>query len=298
MVPTEKVEMVKPGSKLTVLANPSPVPAVTAEPTPAWTEAGANRPAAAPPRGGDRTRLDAALVAAGLVATRSRARDLILRGLVRLDGVVASKPGALVRPGADLSLDAAARPETVSRGAVKLAAALDAFGFDPRGRVALDVGASTGGFTQELLVRGAAKVYAVDVGHGQLSACLAADPRVVNLEGHDARGLSPALIPEPITALVADVSFIGLAKALPAALALCVPGAFAVLLVKPQFEAGRAALSRRGIVREASARTESVARVAAWLGGEPGWRIVGEIVSPVLGGSGNQEFLIGARLDG
>jgi 23S rRNA (cytidine1920-2'-O)/16S rRNA (cytidine1409-2'-O)-methyltransferase len=186
----------------------------------------------------------------------------------------------------------------VSRGGAKLAAALDAFGFKPKGRIALDVGASTGGFTEVLLERGAAKVYAVDVGHGQLHTRLKADPRVVSMEECDARSLTRELIPEPVGAIVADVSFISLAKALPAPLELAAPGAWLVALVKPQFEAGRARIGKRGIVRDERARQAAVEEVRAWLAAQENWRVVGIVPSPIRGGSGNEEFLMGARKDG
>src|SRR5687767_8971285 len=168
---------------------------------------------------GMRDRLDKALVAKGLAETRSRARDLILRGQVRVAGEVATRPAAQVDADAAVEVAAGAAAQ-VSRGAVKLAAALDTFGFDAAGAVALDVGASTGGFTQVLLERGAARVYAVDVGRGQLHERLRSDPRVVVLEETDARDLDRALVPEPVGAVVADVSFVSLLKVLPGALAL------------------------------------------------------------------------------
>ena len=182
----------------------------------------------------------------------------------------------------------------MSRGGVKLAAALDHFAFAVEGVVALDVGASTGGFTQVLLKRGAARVYAVDVGHGQLHPSLAGDPRIISREGCDARGLDRALVAEPIGALVADVSFISLTKVLPAALDLTEPGAWLVALIKPQFEAGRTAVGKGGIVRDPAARERAVEAVSAWLAGQAGWRVLGVIPSPIVGGSGNTEFLLGA----
>jgi 23S rRNA (cytidine1920-2'-O)/16S rRNA (cytidine1409-2'-O)-methyltransferase len=182
----------------------------------------------------------------------------------------------------------------VSRGGLKLEAALGAFGFDPKGAVALDIGASTGGFTDVLIARGAAKVYAVDVGRGQLHAKLRANPRVLALEGTDARALDRTVIRDQVTAIVADVSFIGLPLALPAALRLAAPGAWLVALVKPQFEAGRAAVGKGGIVRSEADRLKAVAKVRNFVE-EAGWTVVGQIVSPILGGSGNEEFLIGAR---
>ena len=244
-----------------------------------------------------RQRLDLALVARGLAATRAQARDLIGRGCVSVDGVVVTKSAALVAEAVAVAVaDGAA--DYVSRGGLKLAAALDAFGFDANGTIALDVGASTGGFTQVLLARGAAKVYAVDVGHGQLHARLAGDKRVVSLETCDARRLTRALIPDPIGAIVADVSFISLTKALPAALVLAGPSAWLVALVKPQFEAGRAAIGKGGIVRDPGVREQAVAAVQSWMAQQPGWRVAGVVPSPIAGGSGNREFLLGALRDG
>lgn len=241
-------------------------------------------------------RLDKALLLRGLVATRSRARDLIVRGAVRVDGAVALKPGVQVAEDAPIAL--AESPDYVSRGALKLAAALEAFRFDPQDRVVLDVGASTGGFTEVLLRRGARHVFAVDVGHGQLHPGLVRDARVTSLEGRDARTLSAREIPERVGAIVADVSFISLEKALPAALALAAPGCWLVALVKPQFEAGREAIGKGGIVRDAAVRDAQAEKIATWIGGLPGWRVTGVIPSPIEGGSGNREFLLGAILDG
>jgi 23S rRNA (cytidine1920-2'-O)/16S rRNA (cytidine1409-2'-O)-methyltransferase len=238
------------------------------------------------------SRLDRALVQRGLVVSRARAQDLIRRGLVRVGDRIEARPGAIVRDATVIELTAG--EVFVSRGAHKLIAALDQFGFSPAGLVVLDVGASTGGFTQVLLRRGAARVYAVDVGRGQLHADLAGDPRLVSLEGLDARSLDATLLPEPIGALVADVSFISLTKALPAALALTTPGAWLVALVKPQFEAGRAAVGRGGIVRDPEQRRRAVDSVQGWLAAQPGWRVAGVIPSPITGGSGNVEFLLGA----
>jgi 23S rRNA (cytidine1920-2'-O)/16S rRNA (cytidine1409-2'-O)-methyltransferase len=183
----------------------------------------------------------------------------------------------------------------VSRGGLKLAAALDAFDLDPKGLVALDVGASTGGFTEVLLERGAKRVFAVDVGRDQLHDKLREDRRVVVLEGTDARGLDAAVIDGPVGAIVADVSFISLTKALPAALRLAAPGAWLIALVKPQFEAGRDAVGKGGIVREAQARARAVAEVRAFIDATPGWNVFAEMPSPIPGGSGNEEVLIGAR---
>jgi 23S rRNA (cytidine1920-2'-O)/16S rRNA (cytidine1409-2'-O)-methyltransferase len=238
-------------------------------------------------------RLDLALVARGLVASRAKARDLIARGEVRIDGEVVRKPAMVVRDGQTITVDAQAAAH-VSRGAVKLAAALDHFGLDAAGRIALDVGASTGGFTQVLLERGAARVYAVDVGKRQLHPTLAEDPRVVALEECDGRALDQALVPEPIGAIVADVSFISIRKALPAALALAAPGCWLVALVKPQFEVGRAGVGKGGVVRDPALRTQALTDVRDWLAARPGWTVLGHMPSPIEGGSGNVEFLLAA----
>jgi 23S rRNA (cytidine1920-2'-O)/16S rRNA (cytidine1409-2'-O)-methyltransferase len=242
-------------------------------------------------------RLDVVLVERGLAVSRARARDLIRRGLVEVAGAVETKPGAAVATEAEVRV-AAGAADHVSRGALKLIAALEHFRFSALGVVALDVGASTGGFTQVLLERGAARVYAVDVGHGQLHARLAEDPHVVSLERCDARSLDRTRIPEPVGAIVADVSFISLTKALPAALALAADPAWLVALIKPQFEAGRAAVGRGGIVRDPAARDRAVSLVRDWLAAQSGWQVVGVIPSPIAGGSGNQEFLLGAVRDG
>jgi len=239
------------------------------------------------------TRLDLALVKRGLAPSRAQAQDMIRRGLVAVAGKVELRAAAGV--GAEEAVAVAAVPHYVSRGGLKLAAALDHFGFAVAGVTALDIGASTGGFTEVLLARGAAKVYAVDVGHGQLNAGLARHPAVVSLEGRDARALDGGLVPEAIGAIVADVSFISLTKALPAALALAAPGAWLIGLIKPQFEAGRDAVGKGGIVRSAADRQRAVELVAGWLGAQPGWQLAADVIaSPIRGGSGNQEFLIGA----
>lgn len=239
-------------------------------------------------------RLDRILVDRGLAATRSRAADLIRLGAVRVEGVTAQKPGGLFDPDASLTVEADVSP-FVSRGGVKLAAALDAFHLDPKGFIALDIGASTGGFTEVLLERGAAGVFAVDVGRDQLHAKLREDPRVVMLEGTDARRLDAGIVAGPVGAIVADVSFISLTKALPAALKLAAPGAWLVALVKPQFEVGREQVGKGGIVRDANARERAVAEVRAFIDATPGWKVFAEMPSPIAGGSGNEEVLIGAR---
>lgn len=242
-----------------------------------------------------RDRLDREVVSRGLAPSRSRAHDLIKRGLVTVEGFVETSPAHMVGVDEQIGLaDAGAASGHVSRGGEKLAAALAALRLDASGRVALDVGASTGGFTRVLLDRGAAKVYAIDVGHGQLHASLAGDARVVSREGCDARGLTSAEIPEPVGAIVADVSFISLIKVLPAVLALAGPGAWLVALIKPQFEVGRAGVGKRGIVRDATVREQAVEAIRAFVAAQPGWDVVGVMQSPIVGGSGNIEYLIGA----
>lgn len=240
-------------------------------------------------------RLDAKLVAAGLAPTRSRARDLILRGFVRVNGAVCERPGHKFGE-ARVELDAEA-PRFVSRGAEKLIAALDGFGFDAANRIALDLGASTGGFTEVLLQRGARRVYSVDVGRDQLHPTLRADPRVASLEQRDARSLSRKSIADAIEALVADLSFISLMKALGPALTLTAPGAWLVAIIKPQFEAGPEGVGADGVVRSEPVRAAAIESVRSWISAQPGWRVHGVIPSPILGGSGNFEYLIGAARD-
>jgi 23S rRNA (cytidine1920-2'-O)/16S rRNA (cytidine1409-2'-O)-methyltransferase len=243
-----------------------------------------------------KTRLDRLLVECGLAATRAQAADLVRRGCVTVDGVTVAKPGQLVARDAVLAVSPGAAPY-VSRGGLKLAAALDVFGLDPAGRIALDIGASTGGFTDVLLARGVARVYAVDVGRSQLHDRIRADPRVTVLEGTDARSFDATLIGEVegVGAIVADVSFISLTLALPVALRLAAPGAWLVALIKPQFEAGREAVGKGGIVRDQAAREAAVRRVRDFVAGVPGWSVLGVMPSPIEGGSGNQEFLLVAN---
>lgn len=242
-------------------------------------------------------RLDQMLVARGLAPSRARAQDLIKRGFVSIEGAACTKPALDVNDDTLLAV-AAEAPGYVSRGAEKLVAALDGFGLNASGCVALDVGASTGGFTEVLIARGADRVYAVDVGTGQLHPRLKDDPRVVSLENVDARSLTTNEIPEPVSAIVVDVSFISALKVLGAVLRFAAPGAWLVVLVKPQFEAGRKNVGSGGIVRDEAIRREALAAVRDWLAEQPGWTVVGEMPSPILGGSGNAEFLLGARYDG
>ena len=240
-------------------------------------------------------RLDQLLLNAGLVASRSRARDAITRGTVTVNGRIVTKPSAAFPASAVLAVDDPAQAY-VSRAALKLTAALDHFGFDPRDLDCLDIGASTGGFTQVLLERGAAHVVAVDVGHDQLHASLAGDRRITNLEGLNARALGRAdLGGRDIRAVVSDVSFISLKLALPPALTLATPGAFCALLVKPQFEAGREAISKAGLLKDPDSAPAVAAALERWLVEEMGWTSLGLTPSPIAGGDGNIEFLLGGR---
>jgi 23S rRNA (cytidine1920-2'-O)/16S rRNA (cytidine1409-2'-O)-methyltransferase len=240
-------------------------------------------------------RADQLLVDRGLVESRARAQALILAGKVFSGEARIEKPGQALPADRPLSLRGQDHP-WVSRGGVKLAHGLERFGLSPAGRVCLDVGASTGGFTQVLLRNGAARVYAVDVGHGQLDWSLRNDPRVVVLERVNARHLAAEQVPEPIGALVCDASFIGLATVLPAPLALCAPGAWACALIKPQFEVGPA-VAKGGVVRDPAVHRAVCDRVSGWWGGLPGWRVLGVEPSPLLGPEGNREFLLAATLD-
>ncbi len=245
------------------------------------------------PRSG-RRRLDAALVERGLVESRTRAQALIVAGRVYSGERRLDKPGTAVRDDKPLEVRGQDHP-WVSRGGLKLAHALDRFGFDPSGRVALDIGASTGGFTDVLLARGAARVYAVDVGHGQLAWKLRRDPRVVVLERTNARRLSRADVPDPVGIVTCDASFIGLETVLPAALALAAPGADLVALIKPQFEVGRGRVGKGGVVRDTALHEEVCRRIADWLARQPDWRVIGLTESPITGPEGNREFLIAGR---
>jgi 23S rRNA (cytidine1920-2'-O)/16S rRNA (cytidine1409-2'-O)-methyltransferase len=240
-----------------------------------------------------RVRADVALVERGLVESRAKAQAVILAGLVFVGERRIDKAGAPIGADEPLELRGRAHP-WVGRGGLKLAHGLAHFAIDPAGAVAIDVGASTGGFTDVLLAGGAARVYAVDVGHGQLAWKLRRDPRVVVLEKTNARHLDAALIPEPVDLVVCDASFIGLETVLPAALALARPGAALIALIKPQFEVGPARVGKGGVVRDPALHAEVCARIAAWLP-TLGWRVLGIEPSPILGPEGNREFLIAAR---
>lgn len=242
-------------------------------------------------------RADQMLVSRGLAESRARAQALIMAGKVLSGDRVVSKAGDLLPEDAALSLRGQDHP-WVSRGGLKLDHALRHFAFSPAGRVCLDVGASTGGFTDVLLAHGAAKVHAVDVGHGQLAWKLRSDPRVVVHEKTNARYLTADMVPDPIEVLVCDASFIGLTTILPASLALCVPGAWAVALIKPQFEAGPGAVGAKGVVRDRAVHQAVRDRIETWWRGLPGWMVLGIEESPITGPEGNKEFLIGSRYDG
>ncbi len=236
------------------------------------------------------------LVDRGLVETRTRAQALILAGKVFSGERRIAKAGDALAPDAALEVRGQDHP-WVSRGGLKLAHALHRFGLSPQGRVCLDVGASTGGFTDVLLAHGAAKVHAVDVGHGQLAWKLRTDPRVAVHEKTNARYLTRDIVADPVEALVCDASFIGLATLLPAPLALCARGAWSVALIKPQFEAGPSSVGRKGVIRDPAVHTAVCCRVRAWWAALPGWHVLGVTESPITGPEGNREFLIAAAKD-
>lgn len=244
-----------------------------------------------------RQRLDLVLVERKIVASRARARDAILRGAIVVDGKPARRPAMMVSMDASIeAYDPAGR--YVSRAALKLIAGLDRFGYSPQGLHVLDLGASSGGFTDVLVERGAARVYAVDVGHDQLHHRLRDHPSVRLREGLNARDLRAEDVHGSVAAIVADLSFISLRIALPAGLRLVEPGGWGVFLVKPQFEVGRDGLGKGGVVRDSALARGAAAGVAAWLVEELGWRVDGLIDSPIVGAKGNHEFLLGARKPG
>ncbi|HEY4942218.1 MAG TPA: TlyA family RNA methyltransferase [Rhizomicrobium sp.] len=237
-----------------------------------------------------RQRADRLLVERGLFPSRTKAQAAIAAGLVTANAAPVRKASEEIA--VDAALSATPAHPYVSRGGVKLAAALDHFKFDPQGRICLDVGASTGGFTQVLLERGAKRVYAVDVGHGQLHESLRGRPEIVSLEQTDIRTLSAAQLNEPPDLVTVDVSFISLKLALPPALALAKPPAQLIALIKPQFEAGRAQ-AKKGIVRDPAVHAAVCDDISAFVA-SLGWRVLGIIPSPIAGGDGNAEFLLGA----
>lgn len=239
-------------------------------------------------------RADQLLVERGLAESRTRAQALILAGKVFSGDRRVAKAGEALPPEAPIEVRRQDHP-WVSRGGIKLASALSAFDLSPENRVCLDVGASTGGFTHVLLHEGARRVHAVDVGHGQLDWSLRQDSRVVVHERVNARYLTAAMIGEPVDALVCDASFISLATVLPAPLALCASGAWAIALIKPQFEAGPGSVGKGGVVRDPAVHRAVCAQVRAWWAALDGWEVLGLADSPVSGPAGNREFLISAR---
>ena len=242
-------------------------------------------------------RADLLLVERGLAESRTRAQALLLSGKVFSGETRVDKAGHLVEADAPLEVRGQDHP-WVGRGGIKLAHALEHFAIGPTGRTVLDVGASTGGFTDVCLQGGARKVYAVDAGHGQLAWSLREDPRVVVLEKTNARHLTREIIPEPIDLIVCDVSFIGLEVALPAALELAALGADLVALIKPQFEVGKGQVGKGGVVRDPELHKSVCDRIEAWLAGLPGWEVRGLTTSPIKGPEGNIEFLISAHYSG
>ena len=242
---------------------------------------------------GSKIRLDQLLVERELAESRVRAQALVMAGLVYSETKRLDKAGQRLAADSGIMVKGRDHP-WVSRGGVKLAHGLDHFKIDPGGLVCLDVGASTGGFTDVLLTRGAARVYAVDVGRGQLDWRLRNDGRVVVLEGTNVRDLSPELVPETIDLIVCDVAFIGLRTALPAALGLASSGARLVALIKPQFEVGKGRVGKKGVVRDPALHAKVCAGIRAWLDARPGWRVLGQAESPITGPEGNAEFLVAA----
>jgi len=241
-------------------------------------------------------RVDVLLVELGLAESRSRAQALVLAGKVYCGDRRVNKAGESFGPDAPLTVRGRDHP-WVSRGGLKLAHAIAHFGLDLENAVCLDLGASTGGFTDVLLHNGAARVYAVDVGRGQLAWSLRQDARVVALEATNARDLTERQIPEKVDAITCDVSFIGLEKALPAAMTFARPGAILVALIKPQFQAGRDKVGKGGVVRDPAVWQEVCETVQLWITAQSGWRVLGVTESPIRGPKGNREFLIAARFE-
>src|SRR5436190_3463855 len=238
-----------------------------------------------------KTRLDVALVERGLAETRAAAQRMIMAGLVFSNDKRLDKAGQAIA--ADTELEVRGQPHPyVSRGGLKLEKALDHFAIPVAGRTALDVGASTGGFTDCLLQRGAAKVYAIDVGTNQLAWKLRTDPRVISMEKTNIRDVTRAEVPEPIELIVCDASFIGLRTSLPAALSLAAPGAHLVALIKPQFEVGKGRVGKGGIVRDAALDAEVSTTISDLLAAQPGWRVLRVTDSPIDDREGNKRFLI------
>jgi len=240
-------------------------------------------------------RLDQILVDRGLVESKAKGQALIMSGKVYSDTKRMDKAGQQVRDDISVEIKGQEHP-WVSRGGLKLVKGLEQFELDVSGKTCLDVGASTGGFTDVLLNHGAAKVYAVDVGHGQLAWKLRQDEKVVVMERTNARHITTADTAEPIDVIVCDASFIGLETILPGPLALAADGAVLVALIKPQFEVGKGRVGKGGVVRDPALHLEVCERIEAWLSGLPGWSVLGIAKSPITGPEGNVEFLIGGRL--
>lgn len=238
-----------------------------------------------------KARIDQMLVSRGLVESRARGQALIMAGLVFCGTRKVLKPGEMLAEDAEIVVKGRDHP-WVSRGGVKLAHGLAHFGLSPDGLVAMDVGSSTGGFTDVLLTQGALRVYAVDSGTNQLAWKLRSDPRVVVLEQLSARLLTAEHVPEAVGAIVCDASFIALAKVLEVPLGFAAPGCWLVALVKPQFEAGRGEVGKGGVVRDEAVQARVCAGAAAWLAAQPGWRVLGLVESPITGPEGNREWLL------
>ena len=243
-----------------------------------------------------RKRADTLVVERGLAPTRARARAFILAGQVFLGERRIDKAGTLLPADCPLEIRGKGH-EWVSRGGLKLVHALDHFAIDPHDLVVLDIGASTGGFTDVVLSRGARRVYAVDVGHGQIAWKLRQDDRVVVIDRTNARSLDSNAIPEPVDLILCDASFIGLRTILPAPLRLAAPGARLIALIKPQFEVGKGRVGKGGVVRDAALHKEVCGQIHDWLAALSGWNVLGIIESPITGPKGNKEFLIAARHD-
>jgi 23S rRNA (cytidine1920-2'-O)/16S rRNA (cytidine1409-2'-O)-methyltransferase len=243
-----------------------------------------------------KVRLDKLLVERGLAESRAKAQALVMAGCVYSETKRLEKPGQPVAADTPIEIKGRDHP-WVSRGGLKLAHGLAHFGISARDKVCLDIGASTGGFTDVLLQSGARRVYAVDVGRGQLAWKLQTDGRVVMLDHTNARHLSAAEVPEPVDLIVCDASFIGLETLLPAALTLAAPRARLIALVKPQFEVGPGRVGKGGIVRDPALHAEVCGRISGWLAGQAGWTVLGVAASPVTGADGNKEFLIAAERD-
>jgi len=238
-------------------------------------------------------RLDELMVQRGLAESPAKAQALIMAGIVFSGEQKLTSAGAKIAADLPVTVRGAEHP-WVSRGGMKLAHGLKHFGFEAAGRVAVDLGSSTGGFTDVLLTHGAAKVYAVDVGYGQLAHKLRTDARVVVLERTNARALDTGLIPDPLGAVVCDASFIGLRTILPVAMALTAPGAWLIALIKPQFEVGKERVPEGGVIRDSALHAEVCETITDWMRAQAGWSVAGVTQSPITGAEGNVEFLIGA----